>query len=96
MNVQKTKKTASPPSVIQIGTTDGCIVKTPGICGGRARIDGTRIPVWSLEVYRQQGAPDVEILENFPTLNAKSLAAAWTYAEAHKSEIAGDIKDQED
>lgn len=31
------------------------IVKTPGVVGGRAAVDGTRIPVWILVGYRQLG-----------------------------------------
>jgi uncharacterized protein (DUF433 family) len=45
------------------------IQKTPGICGGHARIRNTRIPVWTLVSFRQQGADNTELLRNFPSLN---------------------------
>ena len=31
------------------------IESTAGVCGGDARIAGTRIPVWTLEHYRRLG-----------------------------------------
>lgn len=34
----------------------------PRICGGSARVAGTRIPVWSLESWRRQGAAGHDVL----------------------------------
>jgi len=63
------------------------IEKTPGVCGGDARIAKTRIPIWSLVNYRHLGANDVQILPKFPHLSAADLANAWAYADAHSEEI---------
>ncbi len=63
------------------------IQKTPGICGGHARIRNTRIPVWTLVSFRQQGADNTELLRNFPSLNLQDLNNAWDYYEHHRSEI---------
>ena len=52
-----------------------CKRVTPGVCGGQARIRNTRIPVWTLVAYRQQGAPDEELLANYPGLTAEDLSA---------------------
>jgi uncharacterized protein (DUF433 family) len=60
---------------------------TPGICGGHARIRNSRIPVWTLVAYRQQGAPDEELLANYPGLTAADLQAAWEYYDQHQDEI---------
>ncbi len=68
---------------------------TPGICGGHARIRDTRIPVWTLVAYRQQGAPDEELLANYPGLMATDLRAAWDYYEQHRDEIDRAIDDDE-
>ncbi len=54
---------------------------TPGVCGGQARIRNTRISVSTLVAYRQQGAPDEELLANYPSLTAADLGAAWDYYE---------------
>lgn len=68
------------------------IRKTPGVCGGEACIEGTRIPVWVLVSYRQLGVKDADQLYNYPTLTASDLANAWIYAAANPNEIAAAIQ----
>src|SRR4051812_24168055 len=63
------------------------IVKTPGICGGEARIDGTRIAVWGLVEARRLPKSDEAILVDYPQLTPDDLAAAWAYAASHAKEI---------
>lgn len=63
----------------------------PRVCGGSARIAGTRIPVWSLESWRRLGADDAELLRNFPSLSAADLLNAWRYVERHRAEIDQEI-----
>lgn len=67
------------------------IVKTNGICGGRARIDGTRITVWGLVAYRRLGLDDTAILDRVTGLTPDQLAAALGYADDHADEIADDL-----
>ena len=40
-----------------------------------------------LEEARRSGASDVELLQDYPGIDARELAAAWSYAEAHTEEI---------
>lgn len=68
----------------------------PRVCGGSARIAGTRIPVWSLESWRCLGSSDEELLRNFPSLKASDLVNAWRYVERHPQEIAREIQENED
>lgn len=63
------------------------IHKTPGICGGAARIDPTRIPVWTIIVYQQQGATESELLYNYPGLTLQDLQAVANYYEHNREEI---------
>ncbi|MBW4688134.1 MAG: DUF433 domain-containing protein [Komarekiella atlantica HA4396-MV6] len=63
------------------------IQKTPGVCGGNARIRNTRIPVWTLVSFRQQGAYNEELLRNYPMITPKDLEAAWSYYKEHSQEI---------
>jgi uncharacterized protein (DUF433 family) len=63
------------------------IRSTPGVCGGHARIRDTRIPVWILVAYRQQGSSDEELLANYPGLTIADLAAAWDYYQEHRESI---------
>lgn len=72
------------------------IKKTPHVCGGNARIRNTRIPVWSLVSFHQQGAPDEYLLRNYPGLTHEDLEAAWSYYKEHREEIDQIIADEED
>ena len=74
---------------------DRGVVKTPGVCGGDACINGTRIPVWQLVEARNLGVSDAQLLIDFPTLTAQSLVDAWGYAENHANEISAAIHDNE-
>jgi uncharacterized protein (DUF433 family) len=67
------------------------IEKTLGVCGGRACIAQTRIPVWVLVNARRIGYSDADILESYPALSAEDLVNAWFYAEQFSEEIESDI-----
>ena len=71
------------------------IESTPSICGGVPCIVRTRIPVWVLEQYRQQGTSEAELLRAYPTLRAEDLVNAWAYIRAHRDEIAQQIHENE-
>ena len=63
------------------------IVKTKGVCGGDACVDGTRIQVWVIISYRKCGLPDAQLLYNFPSLDQDDLDAAGKYYEDNRKEI---------
>jgi uncharacterized protein (DUF433 family) len=65
------------------------IVKTPGICGGAARIDGVRLPVHSLISQIQNGATVDEILQGYEhfSLTRAQVYAALAYYYDHQAEI---------
>jgi uncharacterized protein (DUF433 family) len=67
------------------------IEKTPGVCGGAARVAGTRIPVWQLVAARGLGVTEAQLLIDYPRLKAANLADAWAYADDHPDEIAAQI-----
>lgn len=64
--------------------------------GGDACIANTRIPIWLLASYRQQGMRDGQILAGYPDLTAADLVAAWAYAKVHADEIDAALKAQDD
>jgi uncharacterized protein (DUF433 family) len=68
-------------------TTHNRIQKTPGVCGGDARIGTTRIPVWLLVLARKRGQTDAHLLDSYPTLTAADLDAAWDYYREYPVEI---------
>jgi len=63
------------------------IQKTPGVCGGNACVRDTRIPVWTLQRLRELGRSDSQLLEDFPTITAADLSAAWEYVRHNGPEI---------
>ena len=72
---------------VETAALNNLISKTMGVCGGDACICGSRIPVWTLIEFRRAGANDAELIQNFPSLDATALKAAWKYAEENKDEI---------
>lgn len=77
-------------------TQKNLIQKILGVCGGNARIRDTRIPVWTLVSFHQQGACDEELFRNYPGLNQQDLEAAWSYYAQHPEEIDQVIADEND
>jgi len=71
------------------------IVKTPGTCGGRARIAGKRIPVSSVYRWFLQGCEPEDILEKFDGVALAEIYAAISYALSNLEEIAGEIEREE-
>jgi len=65
------------------------IVKTPGICGGRARIDGTRIGVDVVVGLYLSGATIEEIAEGYADsgVTPAKIHAALAYYYDHQEEI---------
>ncbi|HEV3255824.1 MAG TPA: DUF433 domain-containing protein [Gemmataceae bacterium] len=84
---------AQKPEVLATGDGgDALVQKTPGVCGGRACIRRTRIPVWSLVEARGLGIPDEELLGRFVVpLTKADVDAAWAYYADHRQEIEQDI-----
>jgi uncharacterized protein (DUF433 family) len=67
------------------------IEKTPGVCGGSACVEGTRITVWGLVESQRIGYSEADLLTSYPTLSATNLANAWAYAAAFPAEIEAEI-----
>lgn len=67
------------------------ITKTPGVCGGEACIDGTRIAVWLLVEAQNIGISEAQLLQDYPHVTAADLVNAWAYADAHPEEITAAI-----
>jgi uncharacterized protein (DUF433 family) len=67
------------------------IEKAPAVCGGAARVAGTRIPVWQLVEARSLGASEAQLLIDYPRLKAANLVDAWAYSADHPDEIATQI-----
>ena len=71
------------------------VVKTPGVCGGRARVDGTRITVWLIVLMLREGQSMRDLAQAYPRLTVQDVEAAAAYERAHPEEIQNDIDGQE-
>jgi uncharacterized protein (DUF433 family) len=70
------------------------IVRTPGTCGGKPRIDGHRIKVEHIAVcYERMGMSPDEIVSAHPTITLAQVHAALAYYFEHKEEIDADIEE---
>lgn len=64
------------------------IEMTPGVCGGKPRIAGTRIRVEDIVVWHElQGKSPNEIVADFPQLSLADVHAALVYYFDHLDEI---------
>jgi uncharacterized protein (DUF433 family) len=71
------------------------IAKTPGTCGGRARLTGKRIPVSSVYHWFLHGFDPEEILQKFEGIALAEIHAAISYALANPKEIGAEIKKED-
>jgi uncharacterized protein (DUF433 family) len=84
--------TASPPRTETLETPR--IVRTPGTCGGKPRIDGHRIKVEHIAICHERiGMSPDEIVSAHPTITLAQVHAALAYYFEHKDEIDADIEE---
>jgi len=78
---------------MQTGSKHFYVDRVPGVCGGRAVIRGTRIPVWQIvECYRAGLTPE-EILAHYPHLTLAKIFDALGYCDDNCDEIDNDLDD---
>jgi len=64
------------------------IVKVPGVCGGQATIEGTRIAVWHVvEYFYKVGMSVEEILADWDYLQPAQVFSALAYYHDNREEI---------
>jgi uncharacterized protein (DUF433 family) len=68
------------------------IVSTPGTCGGKPRIAGSRIQVKHLVIMHQrQGMSPEDIVSEFPHLSLADVYAALAYYHDHREAMNAEI-----
>jgi uncharacterized protein (DUF433 family) len=72
----------------EIGTL---LVSSPDVCGGRLRIDGTRITIHQIAALYKQGSDAEEIADRYPHLTLAQVYAALSCYLANKAEIDADL-----
>ncbi len=68
-------------------TLDAMLVRTPGTCGGRLRIDGTRITVGRIATLYRQGLGPEDIAQTYPHLSLSQIFTALAYYHANREEV---------
>jgi uncharacterized protein (DUF433 family) len=71
------------------------VIKTPDVCGGRARIEGTRIRVYNVVFLHKEGASDEKIREAYPGLTPAQIHAALAYYYDNRDEIDAELAEDE-
>lgn len=72
------------------------IVKTPGVCGGKPRIDGHRIRVQDVAtLFEHQRLTADEICDRFTSISLSQVHAALTYYYDHYEEVEQQLRDDE-
>jgi uncharacterized protein (DUF433 family) len=86
----KTPESAVAPSLAEL------IVATPGVCGGKPRIAGTRIKVKHVYVWVEElGMTPAQVVAEYPHLTRAQVHAALAYYWSHRDEIHKDIENEE-
>lgn len=74
---------------------DTLIVRTPGVCGGRLRIDGSRITVLQVATLFLQGLGAEDIADQYSHLTLAQVYAALAYFHANRAEVEADLAAEE-
>ena len=66
---------------------DSMLTSSPGVCGGRLRIEGTRVTVLQIVTLYKRGETPEEISLNFPHVALAQVHAALAYYHANQAEV---------
>jgi uncharacterized protein (DUF433 family) len=86
--------TPAHTEAVEAPTSDR-IVKTPGTCGGKARIAGHRIRVLDIVGWHEhRGMSPDEIVTQFPSLTVADVHTALAYYFDHLEEIRAEMQEE--
>ncbi|HSN88561.1 MAG TPA: DUF433 domain-containing protein [Thermoanaerobaculia bacterium] len=68
------------------------VVHTDGVCGGRARLRGSRIPVSAIAELYREGEPVEEIIATYRHVDPVAIHDAIGYYLDHEEEIDSEIE----
>jgi uncharacterized protein (DUF433 family) len=82
---------------MSIGIEKQHIVATPGTCGGKPRVDGTRIRVMDIFIWcERMGCSPEEVVATYPQLTLGDVHAALAYYHDHSEEIEASMQEAHD
>ncbi len=72
-------------------TPDTMLARSPDVCGGRVRIEGTRITVHRIATLYKQGQSAEEIGQTYPHLSLELVYSTLAYCHANRAEIESEL-----
>jgi len=76
-------------------TLDAMLVVTPDVCGGRIRIDGTRITVHRIATLYKQGQMAEDIVQTYPHLSYGQVYVALAYYHENQAQIDAELAEMD-
>ena len=70
---------------------DSMLTRTPDVCGGLIRIDGTRITVHRIATLYKQGQSAEDVAQTYSHLSLGQVYAALAYYHANRAEIESEL-----
>ena len=67
------------------------LTSSPDVCGGRLRIDGTRITVNQIVTLYKRGYSAEEIADQYPHLTLAQVYTALAYYHSNRAEVEADL-----
>ena len=72
-------------------TLDAMLARSPEVCGGLIRIEGTRITVHRIATLYRQGQSAEDIAQTYSHLSLGQVYAALAYYHANRDEIEAEL-----
>ncbi len=89
--------TTTSPETTTLPVIAEHIVATPGTCGGKPRIAGTRIKVQHVAFWHEKmGMTPAQIVAEYPHLSLAGVHSALAYYYDHRAEIEKDVREGEE
>jgi uncharacterized protein (DUF433 family) len=73
---------------------DTTLVRTPGMCGGRLRIDGTQMTVSQIVTLSKQGLRAPQIVEQYPHRTLREIYAVLAWYHDHQAEFDEELAEE--
>lgn len=70
------------------------LVRTPGICGGRLRIDGTRMTVNQIVTLYNQGLTAEQIVRQYPQRELSEIFTVLAWYHANKADFDKELAEE--
>ena len=74
---------------------DAILVRTPGVCGGRLRIDGTRVTVHQIATLYKRGESAEDMVQHFPHLALGQIYAALAYYHSDRDAVEKELAEEQ-